>query len=120
MLNEKDLEDSNNKKTLVGTWKFDSSEGLDEFLQEMGIKKLIQALVKVILYSIQFFNFVFKIGVNFFLRQFAKLARPTWIISNNGDSWTISRTGGREQPPVTFKDREEFIQRSIAVSLKLN
>jgi len=52
MLNEKDLEDSNNKKTLVGTWKFDSSEGLDEFLQEMGIKKLIQALVKVILYSI--------------------------------------------------------------------
>jgi hypothetical protein len=26
------------KKTLAGTWTFDSSEGLDEFLQEMGEK----------------------------------------------------------------------------------
>lgn len=36
--NLKDLDDSNKTKTLAGTWKFESSEGLDEFLQEMGIK----------------------------------------------------------------------------------
>ena len=57
--------------------------------------------------------FVWIKGVNFIFRQFAKLAKPTWIITTNDNVyWTIEQTGGREQPPVTFKDREEFTRRS--------
>jgi hypothetical protein len=77
-------------------------------------KKWVRDLRRI-LFVIYFIHslFVWIKGVNFIFRQFAKLAKPTWIITTNDNVyWTIEQTGGREQPPVTFKDREEFTRRS--------
>ena len=101
------LKQETNSKTLVGTWEFESQENFDEFLKEMGTIKI--SLKNYFKQKITFLiNYK---GVGFFIRQFASLSRPSLIISNEGDYWTIKRNGGpKETPPITFKNNEEFIE----------
>ena len=88
------------------------------FYQARDFSQLSLWLKKFILFTV--FLFWIK-GVNFIFRQFAKLAKPTWIITTNDNVyWTIEQTGGREQPPVTFKDREEFTRRSNLCLINFN
>ena len=51
--------------------------------------------------------------MNYFVRQIALYTKPTIVISNDGEYWTVVRKGGpKEIPPVTFKNNEEFTETS--------
>ncbi|OWF39776.1 fatty acid-binding protein 9-like [Mizuhopecten yessoensis] len=70
------------KEKFVGTWKMVRSENFEEFLAE--------------------------VGVNFFIRKMAALAKPTTVISVEDETITIEQKTGIRDKVDTFKLNEKI------------
>jgi hypothetical protein len=68
--------------SLVGTWDLESSENFDEYMKEL--------------------------GVGLILRKTAGSIKPTVIISNNGDSWTLKMQSTLKSSEITGTLGVEF------------
>lgn len=67
---------------LVGTWDIESSENWDEYLKE--------------------------IGVGFVMRKTAAGLKPTNVITNNGNQWTIKSVSTLKTTELNFTEGVEF------------
>uniref|UniRef100_A0A452UI51 Fatty acid binding protein 4 n=1 Tax=Ursus maritimus TaxID=29073 RepID=A0A452UI51_URSMA len=76
----------------VGTWKLSSSENFDDYMKEVGIT----------------WDAVGLSSVGFATRKVAGMAKPTMIISVNGDVITIKSESTFKNTEISFKLGQEF------------
>jgi len=73
--------------SLVGTWDLESSENFDEYMKEL--------------------------GVGLILRKTAGTIKPTVIISNDGDKWTLKMQSTLKSSEVTATLGVEFDEKTL-------
>lgn len=79
--------------SLVGTWDLESSENFDEYMKEL--------------------------GVGLILRKTAGTIKPTVIISNDGDKWTLKMQSTLKSSEVTATLGVEFDESNKIIILLL-
>ena len=92
--------------SLVGTWDLESSENFDDFLKHLGLLVWwfwIGYWTKTKHIYIMYFPFLL-LGVNFILRKAAGSIKPTMIIEQNGNVWTVKVHSSFKNQETTFTE----------------
>jgi fatty acid-binding protein 4 len=78
---------------LVGTWNLESSENWEEYMKEL--------------------------GVGLFQRKAAATIKPTVIISNNGNQWTLKLQSTLKNSELTASEGVEFNESNLTKNFRI-